>query len=176
MCREERFQRDNLTLVANNPSPEVQLTPLNGEARPLVDWLVTFHMAAVVLDPFTNQSAWLLDTTQRILGNFAQSNVRPAFIVTGSADDARQFLGPIADEFIVFVDEDRAFVKSAGLEQLPAFLHLNNSATVLASAQGWDPDEWRVAVDELAEAMSWIAPLIPDAGDPMAFNGSPALG
>ena len=38
-----------------NPSPDVVLTALDGDARPLEEWLTTFHLASVVLDPFTNE-------------------------------------------------------------------------------------------------------------------------
>ena len=52
-------------------SPDTQLQPLKGAARPLEQWLTTFHLATIVLDPFTNESAWILPTAVRILRQFA---------------------------------------------------------------------------------------------------------
>jgi hypothetical protein len=53
----------------------------------------------VVLDPFTNESSWILETAVRILRQFSGAAVRINFIVTCDASDARAFLGPYADEF-----------------------------------------------------------------------------
>ena len=49
-------------VMATNPPPDLVLTPLGGESRPLQEWLTTFHLASVVLDPYTNESSWILDT------------------------------------------------------------------------------------------------------------------
>ena len=50
---------------------------------------------------------------------------------------------------------------------------LNDS--LLGSAEGWDPEQWREVVDNLARLMSWKAPDIPAAGDPRPYEGAPAL-
>ena len=49
------------------------LQPLKGDARPLREWLTTFHLASVVIDPFTNESAWILETAARVLHQFADA-------------------------------------------------------------------------------------------------------
>ncbi|MFM8775830.1 MAG: hypothetical protein ACKOEH_02900, partial [Actinomycetota bacterium] len=67
-----------------SPSLDTQLQPLKGETRPLEEWLTTFHLASVVLDPFTNESAWILPTAVRILRQFGGASVRTNFVVTGS--------------------------------------------------------------------------------------------
>jgi len=41
------------TETLRNPD-EVQLQSLEGTSRPVSEWLTTFHMAAVVVDPFTH--------------------------------------------------------------------------------------------------------------------------
>ncbi|MEY2959306.1 MAG: hypothetical protein RLZZ01_1874, partial [Actinomycetota bacterium] len=46
---------------------DLPLQPLGGEARQLDEWLTTFHLASVVLDPYTNESSWILKTAVRIL-------------------------------------------------------------------------------------------------------------
>lgn len=140
------------------------------------EWLTTFQLAAVVLDPFTNESAWLLETSGRILLHFTGADCRACFIVTGTADEARQFLGPWADKVLTFADPEREAVKALGLNELPAFLQIRGDRNVAAVAEGWDPLEWRVVANALAKNMSWSAPLIPAQGDPSPYAGSSAVG
>lgn len=151
------------------------LTHLTGVERPLDDWLTTFHLAVAVLDPYEYESAWLLETAGRILTSFAGADARVGFVVTASPEDATTFLGPWADRLFALCDPDKAFVKSLGLDTLPAIVHLGLDGTVLGSAEGWDPDAWRVVIDNLARSMSWTAPDIPAPGDPAPYAGAPAV-
>jgi hypothetical protein len=160
--------------VATNPPPDLALTPLDTASRPLEDWLTTFHLASVVLDPYTNESSWILKTATRILEGLRGSDARVNLVVTSDAADARAFLGPYADEFLVFCDPDRAMVRALGLSQLPAFVFVRVDGTVGAAAEGWNPAEWRDVAEVIAEATSWLAPTIPTASDPGPFRGSPA--
>ena len=157
------------------PSPDTVLHPLDGEPRALHEWLTTFHLLSVVVDPFTNESAWVLKTARRVLAQFAGSSVRTNYVVTGSADDARLFLGPLANEALVFADPGRTFVKQLSLAQLPALVFLRIDGQVVSHAQGWNPLEWRAVTDVVARAVAWSKPLIPAPGDPGAFAGTPAL-
>jgi hypothetical protein len=162
--------------VATNPPPDLLLTPLGGEARPLSEWLTTFHLATVALDPYTNESSWILPTATRILEGLRGSDARVNFVVTADADDTTLFLGPLAEQFLVFVDPDRIAVKSLGLTQLPAFVFVRVDGTVQAAAEGWSPQSWRAVAYAVAEATAWRTPDIPIVGDPGPFHGSPALG
>jgi hypothetical protein len=146
------------------PSPDTVLHTLGGEKRELHEWLTTFHLLSVVIDPYTNESAWVLKTARRILRQFAGSSVRINYVVTAGADEA-----------MVFVDPERAFVKQLALKQLPAFVFLRIDGNVVASAEGWNPIEWRAVADEVARTVSWSKPLIPAPGDPGAFAGTPAM-
>lgn len=154
---------------------ETSLTRLGGESRPLHEWTTTFHLALVVLDPFTYESAWILNTAGRILRTFGEADCRTAFVVTADQDEAKGFLGPWADEFLAFVDPERETVKALGLETLPAFVHINQANMIDASAEGWDPDAWRDVAINLADMMSWHRPEIPATGDPRAYAGTPAF-
>ncbi|MGK2950074.1 MAG: hypothetical protein ACSLFP_15995 [Acidimicrobiales bacterium] len=162
--------------MATDPPADLLLDPINGDARTIDDWLTTFQLAAVVLDPFTNESSWILETAGRILTHFTGADSRSAFVVTGTADEARQFLGPWADKLLTFADPDRAVVKALGLNELPAFVQIRGDRHVAAAAEGWDPMEWRNVAGSLAKNMSWSAPLIPALGDPSPYAGSPAAG
>ena len=114
---------------------DLTLTPLTGDEKTLQQWLTTFHLASVVLDPFTNESSWILETAVRILRQFSGAAVRINFIVTCDANDARAFLGPYADEFLVFCDPDRVAVKALGLTELPAFVLIKSDGSVPNAAQ-----------------------------------------
>lgn len=167
--------------MASTPSPDLILEPLSLEgdgfpARPLSEWLTTFHLASVVLDPYTNESSWILKTAARVLHAFSGAAVRTNLIVTASPDEARTFLGPLAKEFLVFTDPDRAAVKSFGLSTLPALVFVRSDGTIPAAAEGWNPGEWRAVSKVIADVTSWTAPAIPGLGDPTAFAGTPALG
>lgn len=140
------------------------------------DWVTTFHLAVVVLDPYTYESSWIIDTAARVLANYNAADVRTAFLVTGTDDQAREFLGPIADEFLTFTDPDRSFVKSIELDTLPAFVHIDHALNVVNAAEGWNPREWNVVTKELAKQMSWSYPVLPEDGDPPPYPGTPALG
>ena len=155
---------------------DVNLTPLNGEPRPIGDWVTVFHLVIVVLDPYTYESSWMIDTAGRILRNFVGADCRVSFMVTASAQEAEEFLGPWTEEFLTFADEDRSVVRALGLESLPAIVHLDHQLNLRASAEGWNPPDWRDFATQLGQAMSWHPPVIPDTGDPSPFAGTPALG
>jgi hypothetical protein len=138
--------------------------------------LTTFHLLLVVLDPYTNESSWILPTAARVIQTFEQADVRVAFLIGADTEaDARQFLGPLAREVQTFVDPKREAIKALGLERLPALVHLDLSGAVANSTEGWHPMEWRRVTENLAKLMSWSAPAIPGPKDPGPFEGSPAL-
>lgn len=149
--------------------------PLSGDGRPLDEWLTTFHLASVVIDPYTNESAWILDTASRILRQFAGASIRVNFVVTANAADAENFLGPLAKEFLVFTDPDRVVVKQLGLSELPAFVFIRMDGTVPSAAEGWNASAWHAVAEAIATTVSWKMPLIPAPGDPAMFRGTPAL-
>lgn len=162
--------------VATKLPEDLSLTPLDGASRPLSEWLTTFHLASVVLDPYTNESSWVLKTAVRILEEFRGSDARVNFVVTADEDDARAFLGPLTERFLVFCDEDRSVVSAMGLRQLPAFAFIRADREVAAVAEGWNGAEWRAVAEAIAEITKWNVPTIPAPGDPGAFAGSPVAG
>jgi hypothetical protein len=161
--------------MVSNPTSDLVLTPLRAQGRPLAEWLTNFHLCVVVLDPYTNESAWALESAGRVLSDYAAADVRVAWVVTADADDTTRFLGPWAERLLTFVDPDRAVVSAIGLEQLPALVHINMSGAVEGVAQGWDPEAWRAVCENLSRILAWTVPVLPMAGDPVAFDGSPAL-
>jgi hypothetical protein len=162
--------------VASNPALDTKLTALGGDTRPLEEWLTTFHLASVVLDPYTNESSWVLKTAARILENLRGTDARVNFVVTADAEGAKAFLGPLIEDFLVYIDPDRAFVRALGLAQLPAFVFIRLDGTLQASAEGWNAEQWREVAEQIATTTAWISPNIPVAGDPGPFHGTPALG
>lgn len=155
---------------------DLMLAPLGGEARELDEWLTTFHLVGVVLDPYTNESSWVLKSAARILDVLRGADARVCFIVTADEDDTRRFLGPLTEQFLVFCDPDRAVVRAMGLDQLPAFTFTRVDGETVASAEGWNPAEWLEVATAVSDANHWRPPMIPAPGDPRPFAGSPALG
>jgi hypothetical protein len=161
--------------VATAPPPDTALDPINGDPLTAEDWVTTFHLVMVAVDPFTYESAWLIDTAGRILSNFVGADCRVSWLVAGDDDQAREFLGPWSEKLLTFADPDREMIGALGLETLPAIVHLDHSLDVVAAAEGWDPTAWREVVANLTEMMSWNQPTIPEASDPMPYAGTPAI-
>jgi hypothetical protein len=161
--------------VAVNPSPDLVLTPLSGRPRTVEEQLITFHLVFVAVDPYTEQSAWVLPIARRVLTHFEQADCRVAWLVAGTDEEARLFLGPLAAETWTLIDADHSTVKGFGLETLPAIVHLNSDGTIVHAVEGWDPPGWKALVDELARRMGWSKPAVPAAGDPAPFAGVPVV-
>lgn len=157
-------------------SEDTKLTALGGDTRTLGEWTTTFQLLTVVLDPYTAQSAWLLETAGRVLTHFRGADVRTAWTVTADERDARRFLGPWADEILTFADPDRALVEALELEHLPALAYLRQDLAVMGVTEGWDPHAWEQVGRLVGKVTSWSFPKLPQAGDPGAFDGSPAKG
>lgn len=153
---------------------DITIKPVGHEERTAGEWLTNFHMAAVVIDPYTHESAWILQTAARILDHFAGADCRTVFIVAGTEDEAKQFLGPMTEKYLTLCDPDRLVVKGAEIETLPAFVHITPTGRVASKVEGWEPLAWREVAAALATAMSWSYPVIPSPGDPVAYPGSPA--
>lgn len=162
--------------MATDVPADLVLSPVGREPRTVAEWTTMFHLVLVVVDPYTYESSWILGTATRILRDYSAADCRVAFLATADEADAQQFLGPLLDEFLVFTDPDRIAVKSFELDRLPALVHINQHHAIENVAEGWQPDDWREAATNLSAAMSWARPVIPLAGDPTPFEGSPALG
>jgi hypothetical protein len=155
---------------------DVKLTALGGETRTIEEWLTTFQLLTVVLDPYTHESAWLLETSARVLAHFRDADCRVAWTVTADEADARRFLGPWADEFLTFADPDRELVGALELERLPALVYIRQDLAVVGQAEGWDPEAWEQLAALAGKVNSWTHPKLPKPGDPGPFAGSPAKG
>jgi len=162
--------------VTTDVQAAVELNPLTGEGRPISEWTTNFHLAIVVLDPFTNESSWILDTALRVLRNYSEADVRIALLVTATESEVRDYVGPLASEILIFSDPERVAANAFGLETLPAFVHINQAHQVEAVAQGWNPAEWASVAANLSARMDWSVPQIPANGDPSPFPGTPLAG
>ena len=159
------------------PSPEIVLATSEGHTQTLEEWLTVFNLLVVVLDPFTYQSGWIIPTAARVFDHYEEADVRCAFVLTSDAEGAQSFLGQYADRYLLLVDPEREFVRSLGLEQLPALVHIDQNCTVAGSAQGWIAAQWSEVLTNLEDDMSWrTRPLLPVPSDPGQFAGTPAQG
>ncbi len=155
--------------VATLPG-DLVLHPLGGDDRSADEQLKLFHLLAVVIDPYTFESSWILDTASRILTGFSGADCRPAWVVTCDEEGARQFLGELADRHLTFCDPDREFVTAIGANELPALCHVNLNREVAGLAEGWNPETWRPIAEHLAKVM-----VVEGAGDPRDGRSGPLL-
>ena len=160
--------------VADAP-PDLVLDSLRGDGYPLRDWLTSYPMLLVGLDPYTHESAWLLESAGRFLDHYSPSDIRVGWIATADDDGCRQFLGPWAERFLTFPDPDREAVVALGLERLPGLVHIRADGN-LSVVNGWDPAAWRTVAEQLSKILSWSRPTVPRPGDPTPFNGTPVKG
>lgn len=150
-----------------------ELDPLNGDARPFSDWLTTFPMLVGVIDPYTHESAWLLDTIKRVFHHYRGAGVRNVWLATAPADGVKSFLGPYADDYLTFADPDRVAAKALGLKTLPALALVKQDGSIAATAEGWDPEAWHNVSIALEELTDWTPISVPGPKDPAPYAGTP---
>jgi hypothetical protein len=159
--------------VASNPPPDLALTAIGAPSRTVSEWVTMFHLVFVAVDPFNERSAWLVDTAGRILSTYEQADCRVAWLVTGTPDEARQFLGRWSRELLTFTDPDYRAVRAFGLATLPAIVHVGMDGAVVNAVEGWEPEGWRKLSEELSRIVDWSKPVIPGPRDPAPFAGAP---
>jgi len=158
--------------VAEAPA-DLNLDSIRGEGYPLRDWLTSFSLLLVGIDPYTHESAWILETAGRLLHHYQPADVRVGWLVAADDDGCRQFLGPWADEFLTFADPEREAISALGVERLPSLIHIR-SDRYTEVANGWQPDEWRRSAGLVSKIHRWTRPTIPQPGDPTPYTGTPA--
>ena len=162
--------------MATDPPADLTLSPINGEPGTIADWVTTFQLAAVILDPFTNESAWLIETAGRLLTHFREADCRVAFIVTGTADEARSFLGPWADKVLTFADPGRATVKGARAQRAPRLRAGPRRSPRRGRRRGLGPGGVAPGGAVAGRQHELVGPARPRAGDPSPYAGSAAAG
>jgi len=158
--------------VESAPS-ELVLTSIQGNGFEVRDWLTSFPLLMVAIDPYTHESAWILETAGRLMEHYAPADVRVGWLATADPDGCREFLGPWSESLLTLVDEDRSVVSALGIERLPALVHIRPDLGMQV-ADGWDPQEWRAICKDLGVYLDWSTPLLPQPGDPLRYSGRPA--
>lgn len=159
--------------MATNPSPQLVLSSLTGHSRSVREWVTTFHLLLIAVDPASPRSRWIVPTAARVLTVYDGADCRVGWLVAGDAKDARTFLGRWATDILTFTDPELSAIKGFGIETLPAILHLGQDLQVVNAVEGWEPLAWRALATELSHQMSWSKPLLPEPGDPGPFVGAP---
>lgn len=159
--------------MAADPPPDLVLASINGRARTVREWLTTFHLLLVAVDPGSTRSTWIVPTAARVLSDYSDADCRVAWLVAGDTADARRFLGRWATDILTFADPELTAIKGFGLATLPAIVHLGMDGAVHNAVEGWDPMAWRGLATELSRIVSWSRPMLPAPSDPGPFVGSP---
>jgi hypothetical protein len=158
--------------VPKNPDPNLKLTSTKGVTRTLDDWSTMFHLCLVILPP-RPEAARFIPIAKRIFQVFGDADCRTAFCVAGNEFIAQGVLGDTAADYLSFIDADGEFVASLGLTHLPAFVHLRQNTTLVAAAEGWDPQAWQAVAKEMGKSMAWSVPTVAGPGDPPPTAGWP---
>jgi len=161
-------------MMAKNPDPELKLTTSRGVTRTLDDWSTMFHLCAVVL-PARTEAAPFVRIGLRLFAVFGDADCRFAFVVPGPDTVAKRLLGDAESKVTTFADPDLEFVKSLGLERLPAFVLLRQDTTLVTATEGWDPRDWQRVARETGKLLAWTVPEVAAEGDPPPFPGWPVL-
>ncbi len=154
---------------------ELVLDSLRGEGYALRDWLTSYPMLLVAIDPYTHESSWILETAGRLLDHYAPADVRVGWVATTSEEGCRQFLGEWADRYLVFPDPDRDVVSAFGVERMPALVYVRGDGWTEV-VDGWEPTDWRNLAVQLSKQLQWTRPIIPRPGDPTPYRGTPVGG
>jgi hypothetical protein len=156
--------------MATNPDPSIELATTDGDTRTLAQWCTLFHLCLVILPDRLEASAWV-PVAEKIFATFGDADCHTAFVVTSNAAITKRILGDAEQEWMTFVDPDRALVNGLGLERLPALVHLRQDTSLGSVAQGWDPKTWQSTVKEIAAAMAWTTPELAATGGPAPTEG-----
>lgn len=159
--------------MATNPAPDLALVPVTGRSRTVREWLTTFHLLLVAVDPANVRSRWIVPTAARVLFEYEGADCRVAWLVAGDAADARKLLGRWATDIMTFVDPELMAIKGFGISTLPTIVHVGMDLEIVNAVEGWDPPAWRELTMELSRRMSWSRPHIPTSADPGPFEGAP---
>ncbi|MDQ1480164.1 MAG: hypothetical protein QOI44_1025 [Actinomycetota bacterium] len=159
-------------VVAKNPDPLLQITSYKGVTRTLDDWATVFNLAVIVL-PDRPEGAAFVPVVERIFATLGDSDVRTIVCVPSTKTIAKRILGDAVDRWLVWLDPDRAFIESLGLERMPAILMLRQDTSLVTAAQGWSPTEWQRVTNEIARHEHWTTPLVAGRGDPAPTPGWP---
>jgi hypothetical protein len=156
--------------VAQNPDPKLVLTDLAGTARTIDDWATIFSLAIVLL-PARLEAAAFVPVIDRIYNTFGDSDVRTTVCVAANPAITRRILGDAAQRYLTFCDPDHTLATSLGLQRLPAFVHLRQDTTLVASSQGWSASEWQKVADRIARHVHWSSPIVAGPRNPAPSPG-----
>ena len=109
---------------------DVELHPIEGESLTMGDQTAMFHLVVVAIDPYTHESAWLLETAGRILTAFHGADCRVAWLVRAPAQDAVTFLGPWAEQVLTFADPDGTAIEASMTPTMQFILHKGAGKTM----------------------------------------------
>ena len=152
---------------------DLMLHPLGGEARELEQWLTTFHLASVVLDPYTNESSWILQergADPRRLPRLRRRGSTSSSPPTRTTHAA--FSGPCATSSSCSAIPTARSSRRRASTELPAFVFVRVDGELVAKAEGWNPPRGATSPRSSPRRPLECA-ADPDGGRPGPVPGSP---
>ena len=125
----------SLISVTISPDASIPLNRLEGPSRSLREWVTTFHLLLVVVDPYTHESSRIVDTAVRIQRTFKEADCRGAWMVLGNEEHSK-VLGPWASEILTFVDLIYLSLALCNLKRHPLCFILTKAQSLLEALKG----------------------------------------
>ncbi len=160
-----------MTVATCVAPPEYKFGNLAGTEYKLRDWLTSYPLLLVAIDPYTAQSSWILDTAVRIFRHFQPADIRVGWICTGDVEATKAFLGPLAEEFLTISDPKAELCKELGIGVLPSLVHIRVDGFT-QHADSWDPQVWTKVTDWVATIAAWSKINLGVGPDPVAYEGT----
>jgi hypothetical protein len=153
----------------------VRLHNRAGQARTIDELTTLFDLCLVVVDGLRPAQLHALepviDRLDRTLGD---ADCTIGLLAVGVAsDDAVDLAGPLAQRVAVYADPAASAATALGLTGAPGLVWVDTQPAVRAAVNGWDPNQWRPAITELAHKLAWTKPLLPAPGDPAPIDAQP---
>lgn len=149
----------------------------DGTVESIDDLTTLFDLVLLVVDAnnatTTSRALQVYANLDRVMGD-ADVNL-DLVVVAASGSDAVQVAGEFSARGRVFEDPDGSVADRLGVHSAPTLLWITPASEERARLEGWQPDQWRPVIADLAAKLAWTRPLIPAPKDPAPFRAVPFL-
>ena len=143
------------------------MTKRSGRAK---SWLLVAALLASVSTPALAELSTAVKRSEQPVPGLQA----PAEIILDQWGIPHIYAGSTRDAiFLQGYNAARDLLLGAFIVWVPAAIFLAMDGTIVQSAEGWQPGDWRKVVDQVAQITGWRAPMVPLPKDPAPFAGSP---
>jgi len=146
-----------------------------GQMRTVDELTTLFDLCLVVVDGLRPRQLHHIEpVVERIDRTLGDADCTFGVLVVGvDPAGAIDLLGPLAERVAVFADPDGTASAALGVTGGPALVWIDTQPAVRAVVPGWDGNQWKPVLTQLAERLAWTRPLVPAPGDPHPIGAQP---